>query len=395
MGLAMSPLDPLPRARIEVDLGAVRHNVRRLREFVWGASASPDDGTVGATMVVVKADGYGHGLLPVARAARSAGADWLGVATPEEALALRAGGDDGPLLCWLAEPRHDFAPLVSRGVDVAAYSQDQLADVVRGAGAAGVTARVQVKLDTGLSRGGADREEWLPLLEAAREAERAGTVLVTGIWSHLACADEPGHPANAAQLSAFEEGVRLAREAGLRPEVTHLANSAGALLHPGARHDLVRLGIACYGFSPAPEVVSGAELGLVPAMTVRATVVAVKQVPAGQGVSYGHTFTTPAPTRTALVPLGYADGVPRAASGRAEVLLGGRRQPLLGRVCMDQVVVAAPDAAAGDEVVLLGPGDHGEPTATEWARWCETIDYEIVTRIGGRAVRTWVREEDA
>ncbi len=375
-----------PRAETVVDLAAVRHNVRRLRELVW-------EGSAGDVMVVVKADAYGHGLTQVARAAREAGADWLGVATPDEALALRDAGDTGRLLCWLAAPGEDFAPLVRADVDVTAYSVAQLEEVVRGARAAGSPARLQLKLDTGLSRGGAEREEWLPLATAAKRAEDDGDLRVTGVWSHLACADEPDHPANRAQIEAFADGVALVRDVGLRPEVCHLANSAGALLHPDARHDLVRLGIAAYGLSPAPEVVSGRELGLVPAMTVRATVVLAKQLQAGDGVSYGHTFHASEPMRVALVPLGYADGVPRHASSRAEVLFDGVRSPVLGRVCMDQFVVAAPEAHAGDEVVLFGPGLHGEPTATDWARWCGTIDYEIVSRMRGRQHRTWVGEE--
>lgn len=379
-----------PRAEIEVDLDAVRHNVRRLRELVWGAEPSGDTGQV---MVVVKADGYGHGLRQVARAARQAGAEWLGVATPEEALELRAAGDDGRVLCWLAAPGQDFAPLVAADVDVTAYSVGQLAEVVRAAREVGRPARLQLKLDTGLSRGGAVREDWLALATGAKHAQDEGDVVVTGLWSHLACADEPTHPANQTQLDAFADGVALVRDVGLEPEVCHLANSAGALLHPAARHDLVRLGIAVYGLSPAPEVVSGTELGLVPAMTVRARVVMAKELHAGDGISYGHTAHATEGMRVALVPLGYADGIPRHASSRAEVLLDGARAPVVGRVCMDQLVVAAPEARAGDEVVLFGPGVHGEPTATDWARWCGTIDYEIVARMRGRQHRTWTGEE--
>lgn len=384
----MDAVDPLlrPDAEVVVDLDAVRHNVRRLRELVW-------DGADGLVMVVVKADGYGHGAVPVARAAREAGADWLGVATPAEAVALREAGDTGRLLCWLAAPGHDFAPLVAADVDVTAYSTSQLEEVVRGARTAGRTARLQLKLDTGLSRGGAARDDWLALVTAARHAQDDGDVRVTGVWSHLACADEPEHPANAAQVAAFADGVALVEDAGLEPEVRHLANSAGALWHPDARHDLIRLGIAAYGVSPAPEVATSDELGLVPAMTVRGRLVMVKRLAAGDGVSYGHTWTATEPVQVGLVPMGYADGVPRHASSRAELLVGGVRRPVRGRVCMDQLVVEAPDAEAGDEVLLLGPGTHGEPTAADWARWCDTIGYEIVTRMGGRQVRSWVGEE--
>ena len=376
-----------PHAEIVIDLGAVRHNVSRLRELVSNEGRSP------ALMVVVKADAYGHGMLPVARAARQAGAEWLGVATGEEALALRQGGDSGRVLCWLAAPGADFRPLVQADVDVTASSVAQLDDIVRGARGAGRPARVQLKFDTGLSRGGAPRVEWLSLVTSAHFAEEEGAVRVTGLWSHFACADEPDHPANAAQRKSFDEACALAEDAGLRPEVRHLANSAGALLHPDARHDLVRLGIASYGLSPAPDVVTEEALGLVPAMTVRGVVVLTKELAAGDGVSYGHTFVAPQPMRVALVPMGYGDGIPRHASSTAEVLVDGVRAPVLGRICMDQFVVGAPEARAGDEVVLFGPGSQGEPTATDWARWCGTINYEIVTRMGGRQTRLWVGDE--
>ncbi|MET0839561.1 MAG: alanine racemase [Marmoricola sp.] len=379
---------PSPHAEVVVDLGAVRHNVARLRELVW------EDRPDGELMVVVKADGYGHGMLPVARAARSVGAEWLGVATGDEALALREAGDTGRLLCWLNAPGTDFAPLVAADVDVTASSLAQLDEIVRGAREAGRVARLQLKVDTGLSRNGSPRDEWLALVTAARSAQDDEAVRVTGVWSHLACSDEPEHPANAAQQEAFDEALALATDAGLEVEVRHLANSAGALLHPGARYDLVRVGIAVYGFSPAPDVVTTEQLGLVPAMTVRGSVVLTKQLPAGAGVSYGHTFVAEEPMRVALVPMGYGDGIPRHASNTAEVLVNGVRGRVLGRVCMDQMIVSAPEAHDGDEVLVLGPGSHGEPTATDWARWCGTIDYEIVTRMGGRQTRVWVGEEE-
>jgi alanine racemase len=309
------------------------------------------------------------------------------VATHEEALALRAAGDTGRILCWLAAPGHDYAPSVAAGVDVSAYTVEQLQAV---AAAAAHPAAVQLKVDTGLSRGGAPRSTWEPLFAAAREEEQRGRVRVTGIWSHFACSDEPEHPANEHQEKAFLEALDLAAAAGLQPEVRHLANSAGALLRPSSRFDLVRLGIASYGLTPAPGVVSSAELGLRPAMTVRGRVALTKDLAAGEGVSYGHTFVTDRPTHVALVPMGYGDGIPRHASNTAQVLVGGARGRVLGRICMDQFVVEAPPhVSAGDEVVVFGPGDDGEPSAQEWAEWCGTISYEIVTRIGGRQRRTW------
>ena len=378
------------RAEIVVDLGAIRHNVGRLRELVsdpGGESTSP------ALMVVVKADGYGHGMVESARAARQAGAEWLGVATAEEAVALRAAGDTGRILCWLAVPGEDLATAIAADVDVTAHTAAQLDEVVALARGVGRRARVQLKVDTGLSRGGAPRDTWLSFFEAARKAEVAGEVAVVGLWSHLACSDEPDHPANDAQEQAFRDALDLAADTGLQPEVRHLANSAGALLRPSARFDVVRFGIASYGLTPAPDVVSSEELGLVPAMTVRGSVVLVKDLQPGTGVSYGHRFVAERPTHVALVPMGYGDGIPRHGSSTAAVQVGGQRAPVLGRICMDQFVVEAPHAQAGDDVVVFGPGRDGEPTAQDWAEWCDTISYEIVTRMRGRQHRRWVDEE--
>lgn len=373
----MSPSPTPPRAEIAVDLGAIRHNVARLREAAGDA----------AMMTVVKADGYGHGMVQVAQAAREAGAQWLGVATIEEAVALRRAGDTGRVLCWLAVPGEDFRPAIEADVDVSAYSAAQVAEIGRAAADVGRTARLHLKFDTGLSRGGAARGDWDAVVKAALAEPH---VEVVGLWSHFACADEPDHPSNPRQLQAFRDAVELAERAGVRPEVRHLANSAGTLFHPDAHFDLVRCGIAAYGLTPAPQVASSAELGLVPAMTVRVTAAMGKDIAAGESVSYGHTWTTSGDTHVALVPIGYADGIIRLASSRAEVQVRGRRAPIRGRVCMDQFVVEAPEAEAGDEIVVFGPGTSGEPTAQEWADWCETISYEIVTRVGGRLTRRWI-----
>ncbi len=369
-----------PRAEIVVDLDAVRANVRALR-----ARVAPT-----AVMVVVKADGYGHGMVPVARAAREAGAGWLGVAVAEEALALRAAGDTGRVLSWLTVPGEDLAALVSADVDVTAYSVAEVAEVAAAARAADRPARLQLKVDTGLHRGGAREEDWPAVVSAARAAEQAGALRVTGIWSHLACSDEPRHPANDDQERRFRAALTVAEQVGLRPEVRHLANSAAALTRPSSHFDLVRCGLASYGLSPAPAVDSAEGFGLVPAMTVRTRVAVVKRVPAGAGVSYGHTYVTSRETTLAVVPVGYAEGVPRAGSSVAPVQVAGRRHTVSGRVCMDQLVVDVGDdpVVPGDDVVLFGPGTGGEPTAEEWAVACGTISYEIVTRVGGRFVRS-------
>jgi alanine racemase len=376
--------DPVRRPEIVVDLGAVRRNVGRLRDLV-----APDGSDV---MVVVKADGYGHGMVEAARAARAAGAPWLGVATIEEALRLREAGDTGRILCWLTVPGDDWAAAIESEVDVTAYTTGEL-DQIRAA-ARRTPARVQLKIDTGLSRGGATVAQWPELLAAARRGEADGIWRVTGIWSHFACSDEPTHPANDRQEKAFREALAGAEAAGLRPEVRHLANSAGALLRPSSRFDLVRCGIASYGLDPAPGL--SPDLGLEPAMTVTAPLVLTKSIPAGSGVSYGHTWTAPGETRVGVVPLGYGDGVPRHAGNSAEVWVDGKRRPVRGRICMDQFVVDLGDGPAdegpapGDEVVLFGPGTSGEPTADDWARACGTIHYEIVTRVGGRLHRRYV-----
>ncbi len=366
------------RAEIVVDLAAVRHNVRTLRALAGDA----------LMMTVVKADGYGHGMVEVSRAARHAGADWLGVATIDEALALRAAGDSGPVLCWLGVPGEDYAAAITAGVDVTAYSLAELAEVATGATKAGRPARLQLKVDTGLSRGGALPADWPALVAAARAGEQAGHWRVTGVWSHFAASDEPGNPANDAQERAFHDALDVAAQAGLRPEVRHLANSAATVLRPSSHLDLVRCGIASYGLDPAPGHTP--ELGLVPAMTARARLAMVKHVAAGSGVSYGHTWVAEHDTTLGLVPVGYGEGVPRVAGNLAQAWVGGARRPLRGRVCMDQLMVELDppgDLAAGDEVVLFGTGSDGGPTAQDWAAACSTISYEIVTRIGGRMTR--------
>ncbi|MFI9563715.1 alanine racemase [Streptomyces rishiriensis] len=375
------------RARAEIDLAALRANVRTLRATAQGA----------AFMAVVKADGYGHGALPCARAAVEAGATWVGTATPEEALALRADGAlpaDVRIMCWLWTPGGPWREAVEAGLDLSVSGLWALREVEQAARAAGRPARVQLKADTGLGRNGCQPADWPALVAQALRAEREGLLRITGLWSHFACADEPGHPSIAAQLALFHEMTAHAEKEGAQPEVRHIANSPATLTLPETHLDLVRPGVAMYGLSPAPELGSSADLGLRPVMTLAAPLALVKHVPGGHGVSYGHHYLTPGETTLGLVPLGYADGVPRHASGTGPVLIGGKWRTVAGRIAMDQFVVdlGGDEPGPGAEAVLFGPGDRGEPTAQDWAQAAGTIGYEIVTRIGVRVPRVYVNE---
>ncbi|MER6676527.1 alanine racemase [Streptomyces sp. NPDC000983] len=376
------------RARAEIDLAAVRANVRALRARAPHA----------ALMAVVKSDAYGHGALPCARAAVEAGATWLGTATPEEALALRADGrlpDEVRVMCWLWTPGGPWREAIEARIDVSVSDMWALDEVTAAARAAGRPARVQLKADTGLGRGGCQPgDDWAAMVGAALAAERAGLLRVTGLWSHFACADEPGHPSVDAQLDRFREMVAYAEGQGVRPEVRHIANSPATLTRPDSHFDLVRTGIAVYGVSPSPELGSPADFGLRPAMTLSASVALVKHVPGGHGVSYGHHYVTPGETTLGLIPVGYADGVPRHASSAGPVLVGGKWRTVAGRVAMDQFVVdlGGDEPEPGERAVLFGPGDGGEPTAEDWAQAAGTIAYEIVTRIGTRVPRVYVNE---
>jgi alanine racemase len=375
------------RAEAVIDLGAVAHNIGVLRRAARSRHV----------MAVVKADAYGHGVGEVAPAARAAGADWLGVALPSEAIALRASGDRGRLMAWLFTPGDDIAPAVAADVDLSASAPWAVAAVAAAARQMGRRARLHLKIDTGLGRGGATAAGWADLLDAAAAAEAAGDVAIVGIWSHLACADEPDLVVTRQQCQAFEEALSQVAARGIEPEVRHIASSGATLLAPDSHYDMVRCGIAIYGLSPGVAMGSSADLGLRPAMTVVAEVANVKQVPAGHGVSYGLRYRTPAPSTLALVPVGYADGVPRAGSGTLPVAVNGRRFTAAGTIAMDQFVLDVADAEVGpgDRVVLFGSGADGAPTADDWAAACGTINYEIVTRLGRRIPRRYLGGADA
>ncbi len=355
---------------LTVDLGAVAANTRRFCD-------------IGPTMAVVKADAFGHGAAAVARTAAAQGVRALGVTTTREAIALREAGIALPILSWLNPPGADLDEAVARDVTFAVADLALLDAVAGTAGRLGVVARLHLHVDTGMARDGAPGAAWRALCVRAREHERGHRVRVTGVMGHLARAAEPSDPSNGRAVATLRRAVAVAHGAGLGPLVRHLAATAGALDLPGTRLDLARVGAGLYGIDPA-----GGH-GLRRAMRLTAPLVLVRDAPAGTGVGYGHTYVTPAPTRLALVPVGYADGVPPAAAGRAQVQLRGRRCTVVGAVSMDQTVIDVGDlpVRSGDVAVLFGPGDDGEPTTGDWAGWCGIPEHAVMTGIGARVRR--------
>ena len=375
-------------ARAVVDHAAIRANVERLRD-----AAGPAE-----VMVIVKADAYGHGLVPVSRTALAAGATWLGIAQLGEALDLRAAGVEAPLLTWLYGPGAPLAAAVAANIDVSASAPWALTELAAAARETGRRARVHLKVDTGLARGGAyAQSDWTTLVDRAARLAAEDLIDVVGVWSHLASADEPELPTTDQQVEVFDEALAVAARAGLRPSLRHLAASSGTLLHPRTHYDLVRPGIAVYGHSPAPAVATAVDLGLHAAMRLEAEVVLTKDVPAGTPVAYGHTYTTPRAGRLALLPLGYGDGIPRQAGNAGPVQVGTHRTRVAGRVSMDQIVLdlgpEGTDVVVGDTAVLLGDARDGVPTAQDWAEATGTISYEIVTRLGARVPRIHISQE--
>ena len=367
-------------AEAVVDLGAVAHNVRVLREHAGRAQV----------MAVVKADGYGHGASEVARAAVAAGVAELGVATIAEALALRHDGITAPVLAWLHPVGTDFAAALDADVQIGVSSAGQIRDLIDAARRTGRTAQLTVKVDTGLNRNGVGAGEFSEVLSTLGRGAAEGAIRLRGIMSHLVSGDAPEDPLNDLQAQRFTAMIAEAARRGIEFEVAHLSNSPSAMTRPDLGFDMIRPGIAVYGLSPIPE---RGDMGLRPAMTLKCAVAMVKSIKAGEGVSYGHAWIARQDTTVALLPIGYADGVYRGLSGRIEVLINGRLRPGVGRVCMDQFVVdlgpGATDVAEGDEAVLFGPGSAGEPMAQHWADALGTIHYEVVTSPRGRVVRTF------
>ena len=356
-------------ALLTADLEAVAANTRL---FAGRSDA--------AIMAVVKADGFGHGAVEMARTALDNGAAWLGVTSIDEALQLRAAGLRAPTLSWLNAVDADWSTAVDADIDLGVASRQHLEAV----SAADGRARVHLQLDTGMARDGAEPSAWPELCRAARLAELAGRVDVAGVMGHLGCAADAVDPCNGLGRRRFAWGVQVARGLSLRPRWRHLAATASTLNDPRSHYDLCRIGAGLVGIDPSRTT------RLQGAMTLSAPVVSARRVRTGTPVGYGHTWTAPAATWLALLPLGYADGLPRIASGRAEVQVRGRRRPLVGTISMDQVVVDLGDEPVppGETVTIFGPGRHGEPTVADWARWAGTIEHEIVTGIGRRVRRS-------
>lgn len=363
------------RATARVNLAAIEHNIKVLKE------------TTGVpVLAVVKADGYGHGAVPVALAAKSAGADWLGVAFLDEAFELRNHNVPGPILAWLLDETDDFAQALDQDIDLSVSSISILKKISEQAKVRDLNARVHIEVDTGLSRAGVAFSEQENFFNEIRDIPN---IEIISIWSHLACADEPDHPANALQQKNFENALSVAAARGVTPKMKHLANSAGALVHPQLRYDMVRCGIATYGVAPGGELSEATDFNLQGAMTVVAQIAAVRKLNPGDGVSYSFKWIASKPTTVGLIPIGYADGVMRHISKTGSVTLRGKQFPIVGTVCMDQFVVdfGDTDISVGDEVVLFGDGGI---SAHAWAGQVDAIGYELVTRLGSRIERVYV-----
>ena len=363
------------RAEAIVDLNAIKSNVELLKKT---------SGT--KLLAVVKADAYGHGIIPVAQAALSAGADYLGVALLEEAVTLREAGISAPILAWLVQPGSDFAQAIALDIDIAAASLKALSEISLASQQVQKKARVHLEVDTGMTRGGF-LAEWDQL-----GAAHVQDIEIVGVFSHFARADEPAEKQNQDQMARFAEMVAKLEALGFSHLIKHLSNSAATLKDHAAAFDMVRTGIAMYGLSPDVTTLGNSNaLSLRPAMQLRAALYLVKDVPARTPVGYGASESTSRDTRLGVITMGYADGIPRIARS-AGVWHNGKRAPIIGRVSMDQFVVdlgPGSKAQSGDWVTIFGNGSHGEYTADDWGAASQSINYEIVTRIGPRVPRIY------
>ncbi|MEN9753605.1 MAG: hypothetical protein RL670_1296 [Actinomycetota bacterium] len=361
---------------LRINLDAIVHNLDVMRARASQAKV----------MGVVKANAYGHGAVEVAKTLERAGVDYLGVVDVREALELREAGVSTPILAWLHDPSDDFVSALTNNIDLGVANIEQLGHIAKAAALTGEVAKLHLKIDTGLGRNGSSAADWTDLLDAVKSLGDA--VEVVGIFSHLSTTSRQD---DLDQIERFDAAVAEAKRAGVSFQLRHLTASDGSLSYPDAHYEMVRIGVALYGLDPFSTNKSS-EYGLIPAMTAVSRVAQIKRVPAGHGVSYNFLHRTTRETNLALVPVGYAEGLPRAATGTAEVLIGGKRYPILSQVAMDQFVLDVGDdpIQVGDEVVIFGDAATGVPSADDLASACGTINYEIVTRMGGRFQREYL-----
>ncbi len=374
----------MSRACVEVNLSAIAQNFKSIKSQ-----------TTADVLAVVKADAYGHGLIPVSKALEDAGVDWFGTALLEEAINLRKAGILKPIISWLTPLGEDFKSAIDLDIDLGIPSIDLLDEVIKTASLTGKAARIHLEIDTGMSRGGV-LSEWDQLIKSALAGVNLKQLKVIGIWSHFARADEPDELMNQEQLSLFEEKVNQAKVAGIDAQFIHIANSAALFTNKSSHKNIIRSGIALFGLSPDIKTIGdSSSLGLKPAMKLKAKLNLVKDVKAGASVGYGGTAVIKSDTKLGVVALGYADGIPRNTNNLAGVFVDKKRAPIIGRVSMDQFVVdlgITSTAKTGDEVIVFGDGSSGEYTVDEWAKAANTINYEIITRIGPRVPRIYPRE---
>ena len=374
----------MSRASAEIKLSVITQNFKSIKSR-----------TTADVLAVVKADAYGHGLIPVSKALEEAGADWFGTALLEEAINLRKAGILKPIISWLTPLGEDFKSAIDLDIDLGIPSIDLLNEVIKAASLTGKAARIHLEIDTGMSRGGV-LSEWDQLIKSVLVGVNLKQLKVIGIWSHFARADEPDELMNQEQLSLFEEKVNQAKTAGIDAQFIHIANSAALFTNKSSHKNIIRSGIALFGLSPDIKTIGdSSSLGLKPAMKLKAKLNLVKDVKAGASVGYGGTVVIKSDTKLGVVALGYADGIPRNTNNLAGVFVDKKRAPIIGRVSMDQFVVdlgITSTAKTGDEVIVFGDGSSGEYTVDEWAKAANTINYEIITRIGPRVPRIYPRE---
>jgi alanine racemase len=361
---------------ITIDLEVIANNYKTIKKL-----------TGGQVLAIVKADAFGHGMIEVSKKLESIGVDILGTADIDEAMELRHAGIKSPIMAWLHGKNTQFEEAISNDIELGASALATLEKIGAAANKVGKVAKVHLKVDTGLGRNGSDLASWPALIEKAVELSTSGAIELVGVFSHLSGTSEND---DLEQLRVFEEAIETAAKLGAKFKIRHIAASLAALRHPSTRLDMVRVGAAMYGIDPSPEVIAR-DFGLLPAMRVSSELVHVKKVPAGHGISYGYLHRTKAESTLALVPFGYTEGFPRVATGKAEVSLNGKKYPVLARVAMDQFILdlGTDSAEVGDEVVIIGDSTRGEPSAEDLARAAGTINYEIVTKMGGRAKRVF------